>query len=143
MKNDYLLIDKSIVPDYFEKVLEVDDILLKEKKSVQLACDEAGISRSTYYKYKDKIIRPSLASGKRATIVVVFKNDLNNYSNLFLELNKLNILVDRIYQDDPVNGLSTLKLTLNLSKAKLEIINILNNIRELSFIERADLLRME
>ena len=60
MKGKYLIVDKSILPDYFEKVIEVRNLLRDGKfQNVSEAVKEVGISRSTYYKYKDFIFSPS------------------------------------------------------------------------------------
>ena len=59
MKGKYLIVDKSILPDYFEKVIEVRNLLRDGKfQNVSEAVKEVGISRSTYYKYKDFIFLP-------------------------------------------------------------------------------------
>ena len=54
MKGKYLIVDKAILPDYFEKVIEARTLLRDGKfQNVSEAVKEVGISRSTYYKYKD------------------------------------------------------------------------------------------
>ena len=52
MLENYLIIHKSILPDYYEKVLEVRRLLESGRvKDVSQAARQVGISRSTYYKY--------------------------------------------------------------------------------------------
>ena len=64
MKGKYLIVDKAILPDYFEKVIEARTLLRDGKfQNVSEAVKEVGISRSTYYKYKD-YIKPFFESGK-------------------------------------------------------------------------------
>ena len=143
MKTEYLLIDKSILPDYFELVLNVDDILLHEKLSVQAACEKAGISRSTYYKYKDKIIRPSKDFGKKLTISLSYKDSPLNLSKIFSLLDTIKQDVLSIYMDNPVNNMALIKITISNKSKDLEALDVINKIRELTFIEKADILRME
>ena len=53
-RNNYLIVDKRILPDYYEKVLAAQEMLRTGAvKEVSEAARQAGISRSTYYKYKD------------------------------------------------------------------------------------------
>ncbi|MGN1342963.1 MAG: helix-turn-helix domain-containing protein, partial [Traorella sp.] len=52
MIEKYLIIDKEVLPKYFEKVVEAKQ-LVDEGYDVTKAVQEVGISRSTYYKYKD------------------------------------------------------------------------------------------
>ena len=52
MLDNYLIIHKSILPEYYEKVLEARRLLEDGKvHEVSQAVKQVGISRSTYYKY--------------------------------------------------------------------------------------------
>ena len=52
MGSKYLVVDKSILPGYYEKVEEARKLLESGKvKDVSQAAKQVGISRSTYYKY--------------------------------------------------------------------------------------------
>lgn len=62
--NEYYVIHKKVLPDYFEKVIKIKDLLL-EGKSVSTSCKEIGLSRSTFYKYKNYVNRPSIKVGKK------------------------------------------------------------------------------
>ena len=60
MLKDYLIVERSALPDYFLRVVEARK-LLESGACTQVgeAVQRAGISRSTYYKYRDKIIEPA------------------------------------------------------------------------------------
>ena len=52
----YYVIKKKAVPEVLLKVLEVQKLLdSKQAVSVMEAAERVGISRSSYYKYKDDI----------------------------------------------------------------------------------------
>ena len=54
--NSFLIVDKRILPDYYQKVVETRRLLSSgQVKEVSAAVRMTGISRSTYYKYKDFI----------------------------------------------------------------------------------------
>ena len=56
MKKDprYLLVDVSVLPEVFLKVMEVKKMLAGGKaRSVNEAVTSLGLSRSAYYKYRD------------------------------------------------------------------------------------------
>ena len=58
MKDDkkFYIIDKSVLPEVFIKVMEVKNLLeSKREKTVQDAVNKVGISRSAFYKYRDAI----------------------------------------------------------------------------------------
>ena len=51
MNDDFLLVNKKILPSFFEKVLETRRLLeTGEIKDITAAVKKTGISRSTYYK---------------------------------------------------------------------------------------------
>ncbi len=52
----YIVVDSEVLPDVFPKVLEAKNLLAKgAAKNSSEACKMVEISRSAYYKYKDKI----------------------------------------------------------------------------------------
>ena len=60
MLKSYLIIERTALPDYFLKVVEARKLLENGVcDQVSEAVRRVGISRSTYYKYKDRIIEPS------------------------------------------------------------------------------------
>ena len=52
MLDNYLIIHKSILPEYYEKVVAARRLLEEGRvREVSQAVKDVGISRSTYYKY--------------------------------------------------------------------------------------------
>ena len=68
--NEYFIVHKSVLPEYFEQVIKARELINDKNYSISDACKEQNISRSTYYKYKDYIFRPSKDSGNKAIFVV-------------------------------------------------------------------------
>ena len=70
MNSKYLLVDKKILPSYYDKVIEARTLLSSGKiKDVSEAVKAVGISRSTYYKYKDYIFSTNTDTGGRKAII--------------------------------------------------------------------------
>ena len=57
MKNkvEYYIVDKRILPNSIKSVIKANELIQKSKMSKSDAIKKVGISRSTYYKYKDYI----------------------------------------------------------------------------------------
>ena len=68
--NEYFIVHKSILPEYFEQVIKARELINDKNVSVSEACKLQNISRSTYYKYKDYIFRPSKDTGNKAIFVI-------------------------------------------------------------------------
>ncbi len=52
--SDYLIVHKKILPEYFNQVIQARSLLENhEVETVTEAVKKVGISRNTYYRYKD------------------------------------------------------------------------------------------
>ncbi len=62
-KKEFYIVDKRILPNSIQSVIKVNELVQMEKISKYEAIKRVGISRSTYYKYKD-YIKPFFEGGK-------------------------------------------------------------------------------
>ena len=133
MKHKYLLIDTSILPECYEKVIEARAMLASGRaKDVSEATKALGISRSTYYKYKDyvfalnadtechKAILSFTLSHKAGVLGEVLK---------VLSENGANILT--ISQNLPINSQAHVVVTLDISHLSCKadmLVSKINNV---------------
>ena len=75
MNEKYFVVKQKAVPEVLLKVVEAKGLLEKGKvESVQEAVNAVGISRSSFYKYKDDIFRFH-DSSQGTTITLTFQMD--------------------------------------------------------------------
>ena len=112
----YFLVKQKAVPEVLLKVVEAKRLLETEKAmSVQDAADRVGISRSSFYKYKDDIF-PFHDNSQGTTITLTFQMDdepgiLSDVLKIIAEY-RANILT--IHQSIPINGVATLTLSVDI-----------------------------
>lgn len=84
MKGNYLVIDKRVLPDVYEKVVFAQKLLKDGKvKEITEATKIAGISRSVYYKYKDYIFDfAETSQGKKVTFNLIVKDQTGVLSGI-------------------------------------------------------------
>ncbi|MBM6822566.1 ACT domain-containing protein [Fusobacterium mortiferum] len=145
MKGKFLIVNKSILPDYFEKVIEVRNLLRDGKfQNVSEAVKEVGISRSTYYKYKDFIFSPSDSNiGRKALISIMLedkKGALSEILNFFYSL-ECNIIT--INQNIPINEVASIIISMDISDTKIPIEEILTSLKNISYVVSARLVALE
>ena len=145
MKGKFLIVNKSILPDYFEKVIEVRNLLRDGKfQNVSEAVKEVGISRSTYYKYKDFIFSPSDSNiGRKAFISIMLedkKGALSEILNFFYSL-ECNIIT--INQNIPINEVASIIISMDISDTKIPIEEILTSLKNISYVVSARLVALE
>ena len=117
MLDNYLIIHKSILPEYYERVLEARHLLEEGKvKDVSQAVKEVGISRSTYYKYKDYILEPSeMATGRKAVLSVMLSHEPGILSSVLAHISDQGGSVLTITQSLPIHGKASVTVTLDIS----------------------------
>lgn len=115
-KNQYYVLKEKAVPEVLLKVVEAKRLLDSGKMtSVLDATESVGISRSSFYKYKDDIF-PYHETEKGRTITMVIQLDdkpglLSVVSRVLADF-KVNVLT--IHQSIPINGIASLTLSADL-----------------------------
>ena len=145
MLDNYLIIHKSILPEYYEKVLEARHLLEDGKaKDVSQAVKEVGISRSTYYKYKDYILEPTDLSGCRnAVLSLMLAHEPGTLSALLKKLSDVGGRIRAINQSLPIHGKASVTISLDVSNVYANITDVVNDIGEMPGVEQARLLAIE
>ena len=115
-ETNYYVIKKKAVPEVLLKVLEVQK-LLDSKKAVSVleATEKVGISRSSFYKYKDDIFPfHDNAKGRTITLVLQMDDERGLLSDILhiVAVYKANILT--IHQSIPVGNLASLTLSVEV-----------------------------
>ena len=115
-KGKYFLVKQKAVPEVLLKVVEAKKLLESEKvMTIQEATDVVGISRSSFYKYKDDILPfYDNTKGKTVTFVMQMDDRQGLLSDLLhvVAVYRANILT--IHQSIPVNGVATLTLSVEV-----------------------------
>ena len=115
-KTKYFVVKQRAVPEVLLKVVEAKKLLESEQvMTVQEAAERVGISRSSFYKYKDDILPfYDNTKGKTVTFVMQMDDRQGLFSDLLhvVAVYRANILT--IHQSIPVNGVATLTLSVEV-----------------------------
>ncbi|MCR6515678.1 MAG: ACT domain-containing protein [Clostridium sp.] len=145
MTGRYLVIDKKVLPEVYEKVLEVKKILKEGKiKEITEATKKIGISRSVYYKYKDYIFDFSeSAQGRKMTFSMMIKHRKGVLSNILNYLSDIGGNILTIDQGLPINEIANLTITIDMSMLELDLTSFLDCIGKIENVEKVDFIAME
>ena len=144
-KSRYFVVKQKAVPEVLLKVVEAKKMLETERAlTVQEAADKVGISRSSFYKYKDDIF-PFYDNTKGKTITLVVQMDdvqglLSDLLHVVADY-KANILT--IHQSIPVNGVATLTLSVEVREDTGNVSSMLEELVELKVIHYVKILSRE
>lgn len=141
----FLIVDKRILPDYFEKVVETRRLLSSGiVREVSAAVRMTGISRSTYYKYKDFIFEPDeTASGRKAVFLMMLNHETGVLSGVLSLFSELNANILTITQSPPINEKASVTLSADVANASLETHEILKRLAGIPGVEHARLIALE
>lgn len=145
MLENYLIIHKSILPEYYEKVLAVRHLMESGRvRDVSQAVKEIGISRSTYYKYKDYILEPSeMAGGRKAVLSMMLAHEPGVLSALLSCISEAGASVLTITQSLPIHDRASVTISLDVSCMSCELSGLIGLVNNTPGVEQAKLLAIE
>ena len=145
MKGDYLIVHKKILPVYYEKVLEARNLLESgAERDVSAAARAVGISRSTYYKYKDYIYSPDGGEmGRKAVISMMLSHEIGVLSTALNRLSAMGISVLTITQSLPIRDVASVIMTLDVSQLSAGIEEVVAALGRISGVENVVLVAIE
>ena len=115
-KSGYFVVKEKAVPEVLLKVVEAKRLLESERAvTVQEATDQVGISRSSFYKYKDDIFPfHDNARGKTITFVIQMNDEPGLLSDVLHVVADYNANILTIHQSIPINGVASLTLSVDI-----------------------------
>ena len=112
--------------------------------SVKEATDKAGISRSSFYKYKEDIFPfHDNAKGKTITIISQMDDEPGLLSDLLKIVARYQANILTIHQSIPVNGVASLTLSVEVLEATKDVSKMVKKIEDLSGIHSVKILARE
>ncbi|MDO4298380.1 MAG: ACT domain-containing protein [Lachnospiraceae bacterium] len=115
-KTKYFVVKQKAVPEVLLKVVEAKRLLdTKKAETVQDAADMVGISRSSFYKYKEDIFpfRDNV-KGKTLTFVMQMHDEPGLLSDVLNVIAEYHANILTIHQSIPVNGVASLTLSVDV-----------------------------
>ena len=143
MKNDYLIVDKKILPDNYNAVIEARNLIENSKISVSDACLKVGISRCTFYKYKDYVFIPQRDLGKKAIITMRLENRKGILSAVLNSLSDYGCNILTINQTAPVNNIAFVTLSVDVIDLKDSVEEMLKETIKLDGVISNELISIE
>ena len=143
MSEAYYLVKEQALSDVLKRVVEVKKLLKSgEAKTVQEASERLGISRSTFYKYKD-MIEP-FTEGARAsafTAGMVLRDEPGVLSCVVDTISRAGMNIQTIYQTMPAGGLAEISMRVQCPEnGGSDIENIMESISKVKGVASAKLL---
>ncbi len=138
MNSDFYLVRKRAVPETLLKVVEVNRLLSAGKvKTIQEAVDRVGISRSSYYKFKNDIEEfHSSMAGMTLTLSMEISDETGILSDILREIADFGANILTIHQSIPIGGMASVSISMQVLKSSENVSGLLENLERLSGIRK-------
>lgn len=118
MQNEskYFVLKQKAVPEVLLKVVEAKRLLDSEKvMSVQEATEAVGISRSSFYKYKEDIFPfHDSSQGRTVTLTMQMDDEPGLLSDVLKTVADFHANILTIHQSIPINGVASLSISVQV-----------------------------
>ena len=144
-KSKYFVVKQKAVPEVLLKVVEAKRLLESSKAmTVQEAAEKVGISRSSFYKYKDDIFPfHDNSKGKSITFILQMDDEPGLLSMVLKTIADFRGNVLTIHQTIPINGVASLTLTVDLLPITKDVSSMIEQIESQPGIHYLKILAME
>ena len=144
-KKKYYVVKERAVPEVLIKVVEAQRLLDTGKAAtVQEATEQVGISRSSFYKYKDDIFPfHEETKGKTLTFIIQMDDEPGLLSNVLQIIAYFHGNILTIHQSIPVNGVATLTLSVEVRSNTGNVSKMVEDIEEMNGIHYVKILARE
>ena len=143
--SNYFVLREKAVPEVLLKVVEAKRLLDSGKvESVQEATEQVGISRSSFYKYKDDIFPfHENEKGKTVTMVIQVDDEPGLLSVVSKSIADCHANILTIHQSIPVNGIATLTLSVDVFPETGDVERMVDSIESVQGIHYVKIITRE
>ena len=140
----YYVVKQKALPEVLLKVAQVNKIIETKRMSIAEATESVGISRSSYYKYKDDIFpfRDNV-KGKTITFVLSMDDEPGILSVVLKTIAEYKANLLTIHQTIPVNGVASLTLSVDILPTTGDSAKMIEQIEQLSGVRYLKILRRQ
>jgi len=141
----YYIVDSSILPESFDNVIKARNLLeTKKVHNVSEAVKEVGISRGTYYKYKDLVFLPDEEmTDRKAVISMMLHHQQGILSRVLVDISESNASILTINQNIPIHNIATVVISLDISHLNGTIDDLLEILKRSDLVDNVRLISIE
>ena len=144
-KHPFYVINGEVLPEVFLKVVEAKNLLEKDKMlTVQEATEKVGISRSSFYKYKDAIFPfYDKSKSKAVTVLLNLQDEAGRLSDVLNYIAEAGGNVLTINQMVPMNGIAIINLCIETTHMVMGVDELIEKLEALSGVQQVQILARE
>ena len=141
----YYVVKQRALPEVLLKVVEAKRLVeTKRAMSVQDAVDAVGISRSSFYKYKDDIFKfHDNAQGTTLTLTFDMDDEPGALSDVLKVIAECGANILTIHQSIPINGVAALSISIQVLQTTKNVSEMLACMEQQACVHHVEVLARE
>ena len=141
----YFVVTQKAVPEVLLKVVEAKRLLESEKvPTIQEAVDAVGISRSSFYKYKDDIFQfHDNAQGTTVTLTFQMDDEPGLLSDVLKTIAEYHANILTIHQSIPISGIASLSISVQVLQNTGDISHMIEQMESQKGVHHVKILAKE
>ncbi|MDE6014886.1 MAG: ACT domain-containing protein [Acetatifactor sp.] len=141
----YFVVRRKAIPEVLLKVVEAKRLLESERVlTVQEAVDAVGISRSSFYKYKDDIFQfHDNSQGTILTLTFQMEDEPGLLSDVLKIIAEYQANILTIHQSIPINGIASLSLSVQVLKTTGDVSKMIEQMENQKGVHHVKILARE
>ena len=141
----YFVVRSKALPEVLLKVVEAKRMLeMGKAESVQDATEAVGISRSSFYKYKEDIFPFHESSeGTTFTLTVQMDDEPGLLSDLLKVVAGYGANILTIHQSIPINGVATLSLSMQILQNTKDVSQMITDMENTKGVHHVKIIAKE
>ena len=141
----FYVLTEQAVPEVLLKVVEAKKLVETGKEeSVQKAVEKVGLSRSSFYKYKDDIFEfHDTTQGTTINLAVSMDDQPGILSDVLKVIAQSGANILTIHQSIPVNGVASLSISIQVLSTDSDIYDILGKLESQRGIHHVKMIAKE
>ena len=137
--NEYLIVHKSLLPDYLDQVIAARELINDKKYSITEACKLQNISRTTYYKYKDYVFKFNKENINKVLLSINTIDEKGVLSSILKVISECSGNIITINQEHPVDGSASIAIAIDVVELNVTIEELKEKIKNISGVKQVSL----
>jgi ACT domain-containing protein len=141
-KSNFFLVKEDILPEAIKKTIKIKEMLKRgEARTINEAVEQANLSRSAYYKYKDYVFPFYEASQEKiVTLSFLLEHKPGVLSKALQILANDGASVMTINQGIPLQGIANATVSVETMGLRVDLEALLDKLRMVDGVKRLDIL---
>ncbi|WP_225047049.1 ACT domain-containing protein [Lacticaseibacillus kribbianus] len=141
----YYIVDSSILPEVVDKVIKARNLIENgQVRQVSEAVKMVGISRGTYYKYKDYVFMPDAGlTQRKAVISLMLHHDRGILSEVLNTMSAADASIVTINQNIPIHDWASVVISFDISNLKGTVDDLMASLKRSRGVTDVTLISVE